>query len=87
MFVSVLTCTCTLGKAYSLEGVMVMSGRQGFKPAQVTLKRTLLEYSKNKGFAANFTDFKVQCSCTCTFVYTHSLSHYIHVLLQYVTGQ
>ena len=49
----------TIGKVYSLEGVMVVTARQGFKPAQVTLKRTLLEHSKKKGFATNFTEFKV----------------------------
>ena len=37
-----------------------MSGRQGFRPAQATLKQTLLKYAKEKGFATNFTDFKVR---------------------------
>ena len=44
---------------YTLEGVLVVSGRQGFRHAQVTLKQILLKYTKEKGFAANFTDFKV----------------------------
>ena len=51
---------CVLvGKVYTLEGVLVVSGRQGFRPAQATLKQTLLKYAKEKGFAANFTEFKV----------------------------
>jgi hypothetical protein len=45
-----------------MEGVLVVSGRQGFRPAQATLKQTLLKYAKEKGFAANFTDFKVHKS-------------------------
>ena len=62
-------CLFPTGKVYSLEGVMVVTARQGFKPAQVTLKRTLLEHSKKKGFATNFTDFKVH-----THTHTHTLS-------------
>ena len=51
-----------IGKVYTLEGVLVVSSRQGFRPAQATLKQTLLKYAKEKGFAANFTDFKVRKS-------------------------
>ena len=59
MFVALMFHVFFAGRVYSLEGVLVVTGRQGFKPAQVTLKRTLLEFAKKKGFAENFTDFKV----------------------------
>ena len=59
LFVNHNVYMSTIGKVYSLEGVLVVSDRQGFRPAQVTLKRTLLEHAKNAGFAADFTDFKV----------------------------
>ena len=66
---------CVLvGKVYTLEGVLVVSSRQGFRPAQGTLKQTLLKYAKEKGFAANFTDFKV---CKSKLAITSESEHNI----------
>ncbi len=58
-----------VGKVYTMEGVLVVSGRQGFRPVQATLKQILLRFAKEKGFAANFMDLKVYINLTSHHFY------------------
>ena len=43
-----------------LDNLLVLSERAGYKPAQVTLKKTLQRHSRETGFLKEFTDFKVR---------------------------
>ena len=87
MFVALIFHVFFAGRVYSLEGVLVVTARQGFKPAQVTLKRTLLEFAKKKGFAENFTDFKVhyflQCDCNQLVMYESAIILFWKIITGY----